>query len=254
MKYVLALVTVPLLAQQGVNFYSLEKERALGKELAAEIKRVSEPIVNAEINPYVNRVGSELLAQLKDRAFDYQFDVISDDATTEPFSLPGGFVLIPVRSFVTAANEAEFIGMLAHAIAHSALRHGTRMATRGQIVNMASIPVIFMGGWQGAHSDPQAQGVLVPVSFLKFQRSQELEADQFGVALAARAGFDPGAYLRYVERTQTKDSDRSPLPAREERLAKLRETIASLPSSPALSTSEQFRRVQETARAFVTGP
>jgi beta-barrel assembly-enhancing protease len=254
MKYALAALAVPLLAQQGVNFYSLKKERALGKELAAEVKRRSEPIANPELNAYVNRVSNELVARLTDRPFDYHFEVISDSTTAEPVSLPGGFVLIPVRSFVIAATEAEFVGMLAHSIGHVALRHGTRTATRGQIVNLASIPLVFMGGWQGAHSDAQAQGVLVPVSYLKFQCSQESEADQFGIALAARAGFDPGAYQRFIERRQTKDSERSPLPPRERRLVAIRETISSLPSVNPLSSSAEFLRVQEVARAITDTP
>ena len=65
MKFVLALWAVPLLAQQGVNFYTVEKERALGQQLASEIRTQSKPLANAAVDAYVRRIGAELIGQLK---------------------------------------------------------------------------------------------------------------------------------------------------------------------------------------------
>jgi predicted Zn-dependent protease len=234
------------MAQQGVNFYTVEKERALGEQLASEIRTRSKPLANADVDAYVKRIGAELTGQLKEAPFEYQFQVITGGTWTEPFSLPGGYVFIPARSFVVSQEEAEFVGMLAHSIGHVALRHGTRTATRGQMVNMASIPLVFMGGWAGSHADSQQSQLLIPMGFLKFQRTRELEADWFGLELAARAGYDAYAFQRYVHRTHPADSKVSPLPARDVRLARIQETVASLPSATRIApTGEDFLRVQE---------
>ncbi|MFN0101155.1 MAG: M48 family metalloprotease [Bryobacteraceae bacterium] len=255
MKLLLSLWVVPLLAQQDVNFYTVAKERALGQRLASETKTQSKTLADPAVDAYVKRIGAELIGQLEQPIFEYQFQAIASGTRAEPFSLPGGYVFIPARSFVAAQDEAEFVGMLAHAIGHVALRHGTRTATRGQTVNMASVPLVFMGGWTGTHADSQRPEALVPMGFLEFQRTHELEADRFGLELAARAGYDATAFQRYVERTHSADSKVSPLPARKLRLAKIQETVVSLPPATTIPRSgEAFRRVQEVVRSILERP
>lgn len=251
MKLVLSLVVVPLLGQQAVNFHSLEKERALGQHLASEIRKQSKPLTDSAVDAYVKRVGAELILHLKEAIFEYQFEVISDDEQAEPIPLPGGHILIPARTFLAAQDEAEFVGMLAHSIGHIALRHGTRTAARGQIANTASIPLVFMGGSICAHTDSQRSQVLLPVCFIEAQRTYELEADRFGLELAARAGYDASGFQRYVERKHPAESKMSPLPPRELRLAKLQETLLSLPSTNISSSVEEFERVQQAVRSVI---
>ena len=249
MKFFLLGLAIPLLAQQGVNFYSVERERALGQHVASEIKRQAKPLSNPVVDAYVKRIGVELVAQLNESSFEYQFEVIADGARVEPISLPSGYILVPARSFVVTQDESEFVGMLAHSIAHAALRHGTRTATRGQIVNMASIPVIFTGGWAGSHVDTQNPQMLTPLALVSFQRTYELEADRFGLQLASRAGYDAAGFERYIQRTHPADSTMSPLPAREQRLAGLQESLASLPSPAALPSDDEFRRIRQLVRS-----
>ncbi|MGH9632947.1 MAG: M48 family metalloprotease [Bryobacteraceae bacterium] len=253
---VYALLTMPLLAQQDVSLYSVEKERFLGQRLASEVKRQSKPLDHPLVDAYVKRTGRELAGHLADSPFVYSFEVILA-ANTEPISLPGGIILIPARFFLTARDEAEFIGMLAHSIGHIALRHGTRTAMRGQAVNMASIPLVFMGGWMGAHADGRGTA-LVPIGFLKFQRTYELEADRFGIELAARAGYDAAAFRRYIERAQPPDADSdprmAPLPARDVRLAGMDELLRSLPVPPPSSSAAEFERIQEAVREALGRP
>jgi beta-barrel assembly-enhancing protease len=176
--------------------YSVEKERALAQHAAAEIRRHTRPLADPTVDAYVNRVGAELTRQVKEALFPYRFEVIWGGDQTEPMPLLAGNILIPARSFVAVQDEAEFIGLLAHSIGHAALRHITRTATRGQVGNTASIPLIFMGGWGGSHVDSQRLHRAAPVALLEFQRDCELEADRFGMELAARAGYDAAGYLR----------------------------------------------------------
>jgi predicted Zn-dependent protease len=190
MRLALSLLAVPVLAQ-NVNFFTIEKEKALGRQCALEVKKHSKPLANPGIAGYVNRIGQELVGQLKARRLDYSFEAIQGTEWTEPLVLPGGYIFVPARAFATARSEAEFATLIAHSIGHVELRHGTRTATRGQVENLPSTPLMFIGGWMGLHveSQPGAKS-LVPAGFLKIQREYELEADRFGVELAARAGYE----------------------------------------------------------------
>src|SRR5690242_21939948 len=132
---------------KGVNFYSIEKEIALGKGLAQEVERQAKIINDPVIAEYVNRVGQNLVRN-SDAKVPFTIKVI-DSEDVNAFALPGGFFFVNSGLILKADNEAELAGVMAHEIAHVAARHGTRQATRGEIANIASIPLIFMGGWAG---------------------------------------------------------------------------------------------------------
>jgi predicted Zn-dependent protease len=91
---------------------------------------------------------------------------------------------------------------MAHEIAHVAARHGTRQASRATIANYATIPLIFMGGWTG-YGVRQAASVLIPVSFLRFSRGFEAEADLLGLEYMYKTGYDPTAFVDFFEKIQT---------------------------------------------------
>src|SRR6202012_54453 len=155
---------------KGVNFYSLEKEIGLGKQLASEVERQAKIINDPVIAEYVNRVGQNLVRN-SDAKVPFTIKVI-DSEEVNAFALPGGFFFVNSGLILKADNEAELAGVMAHEIPHVAARHGTREATRGEIANLATIPLIFMGGWAG-YGIRQAASIMVPVGFLKFSRAFE---------------------------------------------------------------------------------
>ena len=157
-----------------VNFYSIEKEIALGKQLANEVERQAKIVNDPVIAEYVNRVGQNLVRN-SDAKVPFTIKVI-DSEEVNAFALPGGFFFVNSGLVMKADNEAELAGVMAHEIGHVAARHGTRQATRGEIAQLGMIPLIFMGGWTG-YGLYQAASVLVPVGFLKFSRAMESEAD-----------------------------------------------------------------------------
>src|SRR5437870_7811889 len=159
---------------KGVNFYSLEKEIALGKSLAQDVERQAKIIDDPVIAEYVNRVGQNLVRN-SDAKVPFTIKVI-DSEDVNAFALPGGFFFVNSGLILKADTEAELAGVMAHEIAHVAARHGTRQASRGTIANLATIPLIFMGGWTG-YGIRQAASVLIPVGFLSFSRGFESEAD-----------------------------------------------------------------------------
>jgi predicted Zn-dependent protease len=194
----IAVFTLPLLAQdRPANFYNLEKEAALGRQLAAETARHSKPLDSAAARGYVNELGQRLASKIPGPSITYTFAVVAsgaDNTTHEPLALPGGYIFVPARLFLAARDEAEFAGMLAHSMAHIAARHDTRQATRGQLVNM---------------STNQNQGAAIPVGLQRFRRETELEADRLAAEAMAAAGFDPTALARYVGRVQNEDAVRA---------------------------------------------
>ncbi len=237
-------LVLALLAQQPASVYDVEKERALGQELASEIRRSSPPLGNKAVEQYANRIGADLVTHLGETAVGYSFEVVVSSDAVEPMSLPGGLVLVPARFFLAAEDEAEFAGMIAHSIAHVVLHRGLRTVS-----NVASIPLVFAD----CHVDSQRPSPLTPVAFLKDQRARELEADRFALGLLARAGYDATALRGYVERAQAPDRDKSPLPPRELRLARMDEILQSLPKASRPSTGD-FRAIQAAVRATTDRP
>jgi beta-barrel assembly-enhancing protease len=217
---------------RGVNFYSIEKEKALGVQLAAEYRRQVHLFDTASVNAYLNELGQRLAGQSPAAGFTYTFELVDEDQTWihEAAAFPGGPVFVPANLVLAASNEDELAAMLAHAIAHIATRQQTRQITRGQILNQATIPLIMMGGSSGYAI---RQGDTVPLAFRTFQRKNELESDQLAVRILSSAGYDPQALVRYIERLQPADpplrNSMAPYPDKDTRIAALQTAIQQLP-------------------------
>ncbi len=250
------LATVAACAQ--VNFYSREKEAALGAALAKDIRQYTTPIDSSAVRDYVASLGRQLASQLPDTGLTWTFTLVLDasgERTCEPIALPGGFIFVSASLMLEARNEAEFAGMLAHAMSHVSERHGTRTATRGEIAPLTTIPLIFMGGWGGVGD---RDDLLIPVGFMRYYRTFELDADRLAVRMMDGAGYDPGALLRYVDRVQPASTDapptRSGLPSHDERIAALEQAIQALPATTYVSSNEEFEQVQEEIRRLMPAP
>jgi beta-barrel assembly-enhancing protease len=188
---------------KGVNFYSIEKEIALGKQMAQEVERQAKIVEDPVIAEYVNRIGQNLVRN-SDAKVPFTIKVI-DSEEINAFALPGGFFFVNTGILLNADNEAEMAGVMAHEIGHVAARHGTRQATRGQIAQIGSIvPLIAVGGMAG-YGIYQAMGLVVPMGFLKFSRGFESEADMLGLEYMYKAGYDPGAFVDFFEKVQSQE-------------------------------------------------
>jgi predicted Zn-dependent protease len=185
---------------KGVNFYSLDKEIALGKQLAQEVEREAKVIDDPIIAEYVNRVGQNLVRN-SDAKVPFTIKVL-DTEEVNAFALPGGFFFVNSGLILKADTEAELAGVMAHEIAHVAARHGTKQATRGDIAQIATIPLIFMGGWAG-YAIRQGAGLAIPMGFLTFSRAFEREADYLGLQYMYKAGYDPTSFVDFFEKIQT---------------------------------------------------
>jgi predicted Zn-dependent protease len=185
---------------KGLNLYSIEKEIGMGKALAQDIERQAKIVDDPVVAEYVNRVGQNLVRN-SDAKVPFTIKVI-DSEEVNAFALPGGFFFVNSGLILRAESEAELAGVMAHEIAHVAARHGTRQASRGQFVNIATIPLIFMGGWAG-YGVRQAASVLIPIGFLSFSRGFEEEADLLGLQYLYKTGYDPTAFVDFFEKLQS---------------------------------------------------
>lgn len=185
---------------KGVNFYSIEREIALGKEMAQEVELEAKLVDDSVVTEFVNRLGQNLVRN-SDAKVPFTIKVI-DSEEVNAFALPGGFMFVNTGLILRAENEAELAGVLAHEIGHVAARHGTRQATRGQLINYGSIPLIFMGGWAG-YAIRQAASLAVPLGFLRFSRGMEAEADLLGLQYTYKSGYDPNEFVNFFEKIET---------------------------------------------------
>ena len=190
---------------RGMNFYSLEREQALGRELASEIESQSRMVTDPLVTEYINRIGQTLVRN-SDARVPFVIKVVDNDEVNA-FALPGGFFYVNTGLILAADNEAELAGVMAHEIAHVAARHATKNATRAQIWNMASIPLIFLGGPAG-YAVREIAGLAVPMSFLKFSRDAEREADLLGVEYEYASGYDPAAFVQFFEKLHAREKEK----------------------------------------------
>jgi predicted Zn-dependent protease len=242
---------------KGINFYSIEREIGLGKQLAQEVERSSKLIDDPIVTEYVNRVGQNLVRN-SDAKVPFTIKVIDSDEVNA-FALPGGFFYVNSGLILRAQEESELAGVMAHEIAHVAARHGTKQATKGDLIQIASIPAMIMlpYGWAG-YGIYQGMNFLIPMTFLKFSRDAEREADFLGLQYMYKAGYDPNSYVTFFERIQADEKRRpgtigkafSTHPPTQDRIENTQKEIARiLPSRPEyIVTSSEFDSVKSRLR------
>jgi beta-barrel assembly-enhancing protease len=228
-----------------IQFYSLEKEVAIGRQLSAEVDQTSKIINDPIVSEYVNRVAQNIVLH-SDSKVPFTIKVI-DSQEVNAFALPGGFLYVNRGLLEAAENEAEVAGVIAHEVAHVAARHGMEQASKGQLANYLSLPLIFLGGI-GGYAIQQVVGLAVPLTFLKFTRGAEKEADRLGAQYMWSAGYDPNALITFFEKLQAKEKKKpgtlsklfSTHPMTGSRIEEVRELIVRFPerSEYQISTSE----------------
>jgi predicted Zn-dependent protease len=183
----------------GLNFYSLEHEIALGKQLSAEVERQAKFINDPVVTEYVNRVGQNLVRN-SDAQVPFTIKVIDSDVVNA-FALPGGFFYVNSGLILHADEESELAGVMAHEIAHVCARHGTKQATKGEIAQLAMIPaMIFIPYTLAGYAIYQGMQFAIPMAFLQFTRTDEAEADYLGLEYMYKAGYDPNAFVAFFEK------------------------------------------------------
>jgi len=218
----------------GVNFYSLDREMAMGKELATQVEQGSRLIHDREVEEYINRLTQNIVHN-SDAKVPFVVKVIQNDEVNA-FALPGGFFYVNSGLILAADDESELAGVLAHEVAHVAARHATRGETKREIWNLASMPLVFVGGPVG-FAVQQAAGLAIPMSFMKFSRDAEREADLLGLEYDYASGYDPASFVSFFEKMKTIDKQKPNF---------LSKAFATHPM-----TADRIRRAQEAIQTLL---
>src|SRR6058998_1424913 len=239
------------------NWYSLEKQIALGKQVSQQVETQSKIITDPVVSEYINRLGQNLVRN-SDSQVPFTIKVIDSD-DINAFALPGGFFYVNSGLILAADEEAELAGVMAHEIGHVAACHAARENTRANLAQMMTIPLIFVGGPIG-YAAYEGAGLAVPLTFLKFSRGFEAQADFLGLEYMYKAGYDPQAFISFFEKVQAQEKKKpgtlakafSTHPQTPDRIAKSQEEISRILPARAqyVVTTSEFDTVKARLAAL----
>ena len=187
------------------NWYSFESEIALGKEYSGVVEANLNLLDDPLVTEYVNRIG-QMLVNHSDAKVAFTIKVIDSD-DLNAFTLPGGFLYVNHGVILIAENEAELAGVMAHEVAHVAARHATRQMTRANLMSLMSFSLDLIGGGLAGQTIRLVAGFAKPMEMLKFSRTFESEADYLGLEYLYAAGYDPQAFISFLERASAEDKN-----------------------------------------------
>jgi predicted Zn-dependent protease len=209
-----AVLTAAVLAAQireprpGFNLFSKEQDVQLGKEAAAQVEKEFELVQNAELQRYIDSIGSKLTRSKRAADFPYTFKVVSDDSINA-FALPGGPMFIHTGLIKAAENEAQLAGVMAHEISHVALRHGTNQASKANLIQLPALLGSQLAG-KGLIGSLAQMGIGLGANsvLLNFSRGAETQADTNGALMMSDAGYNPMEMARFFEKLEAESGKR----------------------------------------------
>jgi len=188
------------------NWVSLEKEVALGNQIAGEFEQTARLIDDPVISEYVDRLGQNIVKH-SDAKVPFHIKVVDTDEVNA-FAFPGGFFYVNKGLILAAENEAELAGVMAHEISHVTARHATERMSKGQYLQLFSIPAMFVGGYWAQMGIQQALGLGINLELMGITRESEREADQLGIQYLWNTGYDPNAFVSFFEKMQEQEKSK----------------------------------------------
>jgi beta-barrel assembly-enhancing protease len=184
------------------NWYSTQSEISMGRQYAAQIDHSTKFVTDPVVTEYINRIAQNLVRN-SDAKIPFTVKVIDSDEINA-FALPGGFFYVNSGLILAADAESELAGVMAHEMSHVIAHHAARQMTRSQYARLGTIPLIFVGGMAG-YGAYEAASVAVPITFLKFSREFEAQADYLGVQYMYKAGYDPESFISFFEKIEAQE-------------------------------------------------
>jgi beta-barrel assembly-enhancing protease len=233
------------------NWYSTETEIRMGKSYAMQLEKSVKFVNDPVVVEYVNRIAQNLVKN-SDAKVPFTIKVIDSDEVNA-MALPGGFMYVNSGLILTADDEAEMAGVIAHEISHVAAHHAVREQTRMNYAQLGTIPLIFIGGWTG-YGIYEAAQIGIPLTFLQFSRGFESQADFLGVQYMYRSGYDPQAFVTIFEKLENLEKTKPHLiakafsshPQTPDRIEATQKEIATLlpPRAEYVVTTSEFDDVK----------
>ena len=248
-----ACTTAPYTGRSQLMFVSESQEVSMGEEAYRHELRNSVLLRDYEAERIVRKVGERIARAANKPDYKWEFHVIDDPEMVNAFAVPGGKVAVYSGIFPAARDEAGLAVVLGHEVAHALLRHAGERISQSQLLGAG----MMLAGASGINPQLlQVFGMGASVGLvLPFSRSQESEADQVGLVLMAKAGYDPRISLEVWQRMEKRESGRdratppeflSTHPGYETRVQRLREYIpeALTHYRPAEKTGEMLPSLQ----------
>ena len=178
----------------GFNLFSIQQEVELGQQSATEVEKQLPMLNDPTVDRFLEGIITRLAAQAPGADYPYEIDAVNATAVNA-FALPGGPMYVNRGLITTVRSEAELAGVLAHEMSHVVLRHGTEQASKAYLgqAGLGLLGGLIGRGSTSADIVNAIGGFGLNAVFLKFSRSDELEADALGAEIMAKAGYDPGA-------------------------------------------------------------
>jgi predicted Zn-dependent protease len=188
------------------NWVSLEKEVALGAQVAAEFEQTARLVEDPVVAEYVDRIGQDIVKH-SDAKVPFHIKVVDTDEINA-FAFPGGYFYVNKGLILAADNEAELAGVMAHEISHVTARHATERMSKGQYLQLAAIPALFVGGYWAQMGIQNALGLGLNLEMMGITRENEREADQLGIQYLWNTGYDPNAFVSFFEKMQAEEESK----------------------------------------------
>jgi len=205
---------VPMTNRKQVLLSSEAKENEMGLTAYQEVLK-SEPLTkNEKAVEIVRRIGQRIAAVANRPDFNWEFNVIESE-TQNAFCLPGGKVAVYTGILPVCENEAGLAVVMSHEIAHAIARHGGERMTYQAAQNAGKSAV----GYVMQKQDEQKQKIVLTAYgaaseygvILPYSRKHEMEADQIGIMLMAKAGYDPSEAPVFWERFASSKPGAAPM-------------------------------------------
>jgi len=188
------------------NFVSLEKEIELGSQIAAEFEQTARLMEDPVINEYIDRLGQDIVKH-SDAKVPFKIKVVDSDEVNA-FAFPGGYFYVNKGLILEADNESELAGVMAHEISHVTARHATARMSKGQILQIAAIPALFVGGYWAQMGIQNALGLGINLELMGITRESEREADQLGIQYLWNTGYDPNGFVSFFEKLKREEKNK----------------------------------------------
>ncbi len=191
---------------KGVSAMTTEEEKKLGKRVLLEIQKEADFVRDLNVQAYVERIGYSLVDQLGPTPFEFKFYVVNA-LDPNAFAIPGGYIFVTTGLIVLADNEQEIAGVLSHEISHVTQRHVAQMIEKSKRLNLATLAAMIAGILAGRGGAGTAAAVSMAQATagaltLKYTREMETDADQNGLHLLIKAGYDPTALITFFNKLQ----------------------------------------------------
>ncbi len=188
------------------NWVSLEKEIAIGAQVAQQFEQTARLIEDPVVSEYVDRVGQNIVKH-SDAKVPFHIKVVDTDEVNA-FAFPGGYFYVNKGLILAADNEAELAGVMAHEISHVCARHATERMSKAQYIQIAAIPALFVGGYWTQMAIQNGLGLGINLELLGITRESEKEADQLGIQYLWNSGYDPNAFVAFFEKLQEQEKSK----------------------------------------------